>query len=558
MSTYRSLLCFSLALLSSIGCTNARPGQVMIAIRTDMSVPEDLDSMRIEVTSLGLVRHQVDYALGAGNLLLPGTLALVSGEDPAPTTVRVAAQRDRGWTTLREAVISNYPGEEQIHTIHMPIQWLCTGEDSITNSSRFADDPVTSCPDGRTCIAGTCVDEEVDAQELPEFSEEDVFGGDVDGMGDDAATCFDTLGCFEDGSGVEAAQFDPDRCTITDVDIDSLNVGMLVPRGAGGICPDDESAPCIVPLDRDDQTGWTESGGNARLPGAVCDRIEDGRVTSLVITNSCPTKTRSNGTCGPWSSVGGEGDATTNADTPMDVVDLSEVASSRADAGAGGLAMEQPQQGTDEPTQNSSFEIVSDFTGASLAAGEAGLWRYASEDAPLEPTVVEGSYLGGTDVLDYAFADSEGNDLVMTLDVFSFTAEDTEVFSVDLSAYDSFQFSAGPSSDLASEITVRVFTYNFDQVPTTSGGDCDVSSDIQCPEAAGVDVGIRTGAQLDPYVVTFDRFLAASEALQAMDERVLEFDPSDVVGFGFRCEDERFTDGDVSIGIDDVGLNLAP
>lgn len=502
----------------------------MVAVATDMSVPDDIDTMRIEVTTNGVTRHSIDYQIGAGNLLLPGTLALVAGEQTDPVTIRVAGQRERGWQTLRTAV-TDLPRDSRIATLHMPIQWLCTGDDSVDPDSVNDDDPESSCDDGDTCIAGACVSEEVDLEDLPEFDADEVFGG-GSGGGDGDGACFDTLGCFAEGRGVTSAEFDIEECEISGVDLDSLNVAMLTARGSGGICPeDDESAPCLVPMDRDAQTGWRSRGDRVALPSAVCRRIAEGRLISLALTHSCPSKTRSNPTCGEWSSVGADDDFTASTPTLGTLTDLSR---------PGGA----PDAGTPPPRED-GFVLLSNFSSGALDAGDDGGWYYVGSSGIANPVV--SNALGEDDgVLVYSHGDSLGDSLFLALDAQSLVALGVlDLRSVDLSDFGALQFDARLEGDFDGTLRLEVSAYGPRHVSTEFGGDCDV--DDECPTPPTVVIELEGGEDFVTYRIDFSDF--------AEEDR--GFDPENVMGFGFFTDDAAFVDGDVNVLFDDVGLVLA-
>jgi hypothetical protein len=134
----------------------------------------------------------------------------------------------------------------------------------------------------------------VKQSELPAYTPTDVFGG-----GDETGTtgsCFDTVPCML--AGVTAAV--DQGCTLKAPNpAVNVNVGLRVPTG--GIC-DDGGINCFVPLDQGTE-GWQLDNNVIKLPTAACDRLNDGRVRSIVVSTTCPTKTAKTPTCGPWSSI---------------------------------------------------------------------------------------------------------------------------------------------------------------------------------------------------------------------------------------------------------------
>jgi hypothetical protein len=185
--------------LACAGKTEPAKGQLMIAVQTDMALPKDVDAIRVEVLSYGSVQFANTYQVGAGALLIPATLALIAGEDPArPVTVRVVGLQNQKARMMREAV-TTIP-QDRIATLRMPIHWLC--DESVKEPA--AGQYETACAEGQTCDGGRCVASVVDAATLATFDVGDVFGG-GDGSGDGA--CFDTAGCMSRGAfaAVDAA-----------------------------------------------------------------------------------------------------------------------------------------------------------------------------------------------------------------------------------------------------------------------------------------------------------------------------------------------------------------
>lgn len=302
----------SLGCVLALGCTEERKGQLLLSVGTDMAAPDNFDSLVIEVLFDGTLQSRYFTEVGPGGTLLPGTFGVIAGEQQGSVNVRVASRAtqdgQRLWQTHRD-VITTVPPAGRIAVLHVPVQWLCTeGDGAIQNPLQegFEEDLgllTTNCPDpgNQTCVAGTCVERTVAVEDLPEFSDQEIFG---DG------TCFDTLACFEGSTSVEEASIDTENCELSNIDVNDLNVGLAVER-PGGICPSGNSGSgeCIVPLDKDDGAGWKESGDRVLLPRAVCDRLADADsgLQGVRLTNSCSTKSRSNPVCGEWAAVPADG-----------------------------------------------------------------------------------------------------------------------------------------------------------------------------------------------------------------------------------------------------------
>ncbi len=311
----RGLALLLLSLLGACGvagCSAETKGGLMLAVQTDMKVPEDIDFIEIEVRSLGRTQYQDRFRLGPKDLRLPATLAVISGSNPSnPVTIRLVSRQggEQGRVrTLRE-VVTTAPSD-RVATLNLPIQWLCDGQaEEVKDAEGTHID--STCPDAETCVSGRCVSQKLDSSSLPDFTPEQVFGG---GEGPNDGRCFDTLGCFANGAVAEVEQT---SCTILRPEGTTVNVGLLLPAGSDGICG---TEACIVPLDADlgtspIQTGWREQQGRIVLPQAVCDKLATGEIIDVAVETRCPTKNAGLPTCGPWSAVG-DSEGTADAGAP--------------------------------------------------------------------------------------------------------------------------------------------------------------------------------------------------------------------------------------------------
>ncbi len=287
-------------LAASCGDDPGHQGQLMIVIQTDMALPKDVDRARIEVIAYGEHKHDEQYErLGSDeSLKLPGTLGVLVGEDPdTPVTIRVTAWQGANPRVLREAV-STVP-QNRLASLRLPVQWLCDG--TAVDSGDGSGDVVSTCGPGKTCVAGSCVSTEVDSSELPDYDEEDVFGG---GSGDGDGSCFDTAECMRGATLLERAL--GAACVFTLI---GGEVSISLQTEGDGICG---PAGCFIPLDAGSDAGWKDNGdGTATLPQAVCDKLAAEPPTLVGVAGvptgeGCPQKNETLPTCGPWSNTGTE------------------------------------------------------------------------------------------------------------------------------------------------------------------------------------------------------------------------------------------------------------
>ncbi|WP_437678237.1 hypothetical protein [Sorangium sp. So ce131] len=283
-------------------CSSAdAPGELLVVVQTDMSVPKDIDRIRVEVLSGEEHRFDTIYELGdpAKGLELPSTLALVAGSGAAkPATLRVTAWQGATPRVLRE-VVTTVP-TDRAAMLRLPVQWLCSG--FAAAGAGGDDDVTTTCPRGETCVNGGCAPEEVAPESLSDYEPGRVFGG---GERPEEGRCFDVAACFRESA---PAEVDLASCAVAE----DAPVNLALATETDGICG---PSGCFVALDAESALGWQAADGPAgtrRLPKAVCNRIASGEnlaVAAAPVTDACPLKTESLPACGRWSSVGSAGAA---------------------------------------------------------------------------------------------------------------------------------------------------------------------------------------------------------------------------------------------------------
>ena len=355
----RWLLLLLLALLCacSKGKVETR-GQLMLALTTDLQPPKDFDRIRVQVLSFGSTQFDNEYKVGKNALTLPATLGLLTGKDPSePVTIRVIASLGQKVRMVRE-VLTTVP-QHRVARLTVPIEWLCLDQVQTAEDGSA----ISSCGDGRTCLGGECVTNELDSSDLPDYSTESVFGG---GDGSGSGSCFDTVGCFSSGYG---ADVDLEACTIAldaSTESDQLSVALVRPPESEGICGPEA---CLIPLDGDvgtDGGGWSEKDGKLELPRAVCNRLEAGELLGVAVTAACQPKTSSLPTCGDWSSVSTE-PGSFDADAP-------EMAATGGEAGSSGQTGEGGDAGsTPSPSGGSSGQAGEAGSSDSSEGGAAGV-----------------------------------------------------------------------------------------------------------------------------------------------------------------------------------------
>lgn len=276
---------------TAFACAPDSSGQLMLAVQTDMSLPKDVDAIRIEVFNEGVPKFRKDYErLGTFDqeIRLPGTLALLGSDEPdSAVTVSVSARTGgvNGKVRVMRQVVTTVP-QDRIASLQIPLRFICDGSGEDENG-----EAKNTCPDGQTCIAGSCEDRTIDSSTLPDYEEDDVFAG---------GSCFDPVSCWNFPVAVDV---DPSDCSFSaPADESALNVALAVE--GDGICG---AAGCFVTLDADSNEGWQlGEDGRIVLPPVVCEKLGASEIVSIVtssVTSSCPQKKLSLPTCGPWSAA---------------------------------------------------------------------------------------------------------------------------------------------------------------------------------------------------------------------------------------------------------------
>ncbi|WP_437669494.1 hypothetical protein [Sorangium sp. So ce131] len=334
----RARSCLAAALLACgaaaavpVGCSGTK-GQMMFVFKTDMSLPKDIDAIRVLITLAGAVVYDETFQrLGTDEgIRLPATLGFYTPDDPTQALhLRlIATQGGEENVRLMGEVVTTVP-EDRTAVLDVPVQLLCYGRDEVERDEQGAirrDDlgsPRSRCGEGRTCVAGNCAPREIQSVDLPDYIEAQVFGG---GSGDGDGLCFDTTRCFEGEEHVpiqlDLDAFDPDvRDTCWAVadeaapDLEGVQrilaageINLALLTQGGGICSESE---CYTPLDAESDVGWrTAAEGRIRLPDAVCAKALTGELRGVAAVRSgggtCQRKGSSLPTCGPWSASGGD------------------------------------------------------------------------------------------------------------------------------------------------------------------------------------------------------------------------------------------------------------
>jgi len=372
------------------GCSKDEPkppGELMLAVQTDMHIPKDLSGVRIEVSQDGQQLHGATYMVGPSGVKIPATLAIVAGQKRSPVMVRVFGIENAGLPNERVRVLrqaTTMVPTDRTALMRMPIHWLCDGSGAKLVDGTYG--PSGMCPEGQTCIAGRCEDATVDPATLPDYRPQAVFGG---GDGSGSGTCFDTVACFDGALGLGVNMGD---CSLEAVTMPAGGRGLnfaLVPADGSGICAGGGrdaggAGACYVPLDGESDEGWKKlPSGKIQFAGGVCDRLRSGKASALVASARCETKTVSTPTCGGWSSVTAAGPASDAG--PVVVPGSDGGGGAGGSGGTGGLGgaggAGGVDGGADASVDGGGAGGVGGTGGGSGTGGMGGTGGYAGADA---------------------------------------------------------------------------------------------------------------------------------------------------------------------------------
>jgi hypothetical protein len=293
------VLCVGLLGLESCSGQPA-PGEMLLLVSTDLSIPTDADTLHVTVTRTGETDPFLEdfYPLGGDAAVhLPGTVALVA-RDKARGVVKVHAELLQSMSgAANKAVRVQRDAELELPSagvkqLPMALDFLCA-EGSLPSK----------CPAGQTCEVGQCIDDKIaDSAKLADY------------VAVPAADCFDVRGCFSDldGSNTTVPQVDVDEhhgCSVKTSQVGNaqdVNVALIVKTmkvGNYGVC-DAASGRCFIPLAYG-PSGWqTLTDSSQRpiaigFPDAICAELSTG-IAGVAITPtspSCPPRSASASLC---------------------------------------------------------------------------------------------------------------------------------------------------------------------------------------------------------------------------------------------------------------------
>ena len=285
----------ALSLTTTTGCDSSSKvsspssGALQIVLESDLSIPADIDRVRLDVTDGKKSLLHMEGDLGAGALLIPARFEVKGIGSTSPVKVEAVAYKGDSPRVERDA-ITPIP-VDQVGELRLALNYLCVG-----TAKTDPDGTVTStCPNGLTCVQGECMSSTVPSSSVPSSNVPSFVadaGGDMPAGG-----CFDVQRCFASSTFVSP---DPASCSFAlpdGADPSRLNVALELPKGAGGVCG---PTSCWVVFDHG--TDWTVKGTTVTLPPGACS-VGAGRTGKFAVSTQCLPKTEAEPECGDWSSV---------------------------------------------------------------------------------------------------------------------------------------------------------------------------------------------------------------------------------------------------------------
>ncbi len=263
------------------GCSakhDPAPGAILVAIDTNLKVPDDLDGIGLAISdSKGVVSEDLMFPLGTGiGATFPATFAVIRGTS-LPVTVRVAGYKGDTVVTVREAT-TTLP-DDRTALLHLDLDYLNEGM-VAGNANELVSKLTTTCATGTTPIGGICQPITLDSLSLPDYKTSAL------GSSTDTASSIDIDGCYVGGTSITPTSTGT-ACTVP-VPGSSVNFGLTLPAGSAGWC---NGASCVVPIlsvsGSASGGGWDlDPDGTIHLPQGVCDKALP--VFTAPVTSSCP------------------------------------------------------------------------------------------------------------------------------------------------------------------------------------------------------------------------------------------------------------------------------
>jgi len=284
-SRYALLLCLGLTIVSACKLDAKPPkgGGLVVAIDTDMSMPKDIDEVRLQVTQGATMLFQHSQQLDENAAALPLEIQVPDANDSAPVLVRALGVKD-GEVRVERSAITTVP-TAYLGYLRLILNYLCDGMVDQSGES--------SCGATMTCIQGTCEPAAI-ATSLPDFYQRE------GAMQSASTACFDVAKCFSMATEmtpelVDACSFDSNKLFPTDI-----NVALRLEPGSAGVCT---KTACWIVLDSDGDGFRVGNDERVMLPESICAQRSQGANLRVAMSMQCPSKKQSMPLCRDGSSA---------------------------------------------------------------------------------------------------------------------------------------------------------------------------------------------------------------------------------------------------------------
>ena len=219
-SSTRSALTLGAAFATALvwsGCDAKKQTEYVAGVSTQVQVPRDLKSIRIDVSVGGVVQFCRGYRAYDGKVILPkslGELPSLGTPGPEPITVTVSGFTEEFSESIGNPVFDNCTsvasavgaeGQKNTRILRRSRQpYVADSILFLPMPLKYSCFDIPDCKDeALTCKGGRCVSAKTDEKKLPKYSDELINGT--------GATCFNAAQCF--AAGAPAVVVNADDCT---------------------------------------------------------------------------------------------------------------------------------------------------------------------------------------------------------------------------------------------------------------------------------------------------------------------------------------------------------
>lgn len=145
----------AIALVAAFGgCSRPKATQVVVGLLTDLSVPRQVNIVRLEVDNGGVERFKHDWDFLDSTFELPGTVNLFTDDGSAQRVAATVTAFDYDKVQVTRTAVFDLVKEET-RFVRLSLSQRCIG---------------MKCASGSTCIEGTCRPSALDSSAFPVYT----------------------------------------------------------------------------------------------------------------------------------------------------------------------------------------------------------------------------------------------------------------------------------------------------------------------------------------------------------------------------------------------------